>query len=685
MKMKEKNHSTLTKHIVHCLIIACFCVPFGALAEEASEDKADGKHVSKMDEMVVTATRVEEPKKDVSTPVQIISAEDIKNATAKDVGGLIAESGIGHVHKYGGALTAMTEIRGLTTDDMGNPLTSRVLVLINGSNAGTVNLAKIPTEDIERIEIVKGPASVLYGSSAMGGVINIITRQAKKEGVNGAVYGEGGSFGYWKAGTELSVKKDRFDYYIDASQSGQDSYRAAGFGTIENSGYKNETVSIRLGYTLFDDHRVSAGYQRWNGWDIGSQGPTYAPDPDDYSDKKRDAVDLNYDASFFNKLMSLKAKYYYIWDRDEWHSTSGWMPGPGNSSIYKTDRDSQGALLQNAFAIGDHRVIVGGQWDRIKTTSWSNESAPYYPDSQYDSYGVFSEGRLSLLNKRLLVNAGVRYDYFQNEILDTPGITGLNPRKENLDHVTARGGAVYKLTDALSLKGNIGTAFRAPAPLELAADYFAWGTHYLGNPDLKPEESITYDAGIDYAGGPFKGDLTFFHTDFNDKIVSYYDVALGASTYKNADSATLQGLELNAAYDIGHALGIGVVIEPFANATYRTEFKQKNNSVETNLTYIARLTGAAGMRVGQKKWDARLIVNYRGKEDVTDWDYTSPTYGQIIEKGDFAVVNLKGSYRPIKNLELTASIENLFDRKYEYVLGYPMQGITFIGGARILF
>jgi len=133
-----------------------------------------------MEEVVVTATRVEEPKKDVSSSVQIITAEDIKSSTAKDAGDLIAFSGVGHIHKYSGALTGMIEIRGLTTDAMSDPLTSRVLVLVNGSNAGTVNLAKIPVDDIERIEIVKGPASVLYGSSAMGGVINIITKQGAK-------------------------------------------------------------------------------------------------------------------------------------------------------------------------------------------------------------------------------------------------------------------------------------------------------------------------------------------------------------------------------------------------------------------------------------------------------------------------------------------------------------------------
>ncbi len=684
--MKRKGFFT-TKQLACYLMITCFficfCTPLGALAEEASAAKADEKHVSKMEEMVVTATRIEEPKKDVSSSVQIITAEDIKNSTAQDAGDLIAESGVGHTINYKGFLNAMTEVRGLTTDVMGDPLLSRVLVLVNGSNAGTVNLSKIPVDDIERIEIVKGPASVLYGSGAMGGVINVITKKGRG-GFHGSVGGEGGSFGYWKAGAEAGGKQDRLDYYVTANRSGQGDYRVPDLGKIDNSAWKAEDVSTRLGYTLFNDHRVSVGFQHMKAWDVGFQGATYDPDPDNYGKKSRDNVDVNYEAPSF------KAKYYHVWDTDENHTNPGGMvSGPGNSEIATIDRYSQGANLQKTFSIGDHRVIVGGQWDRITTKEQINDRAPYYPDSQYDSYGAYSEGRLSLFDKRLLLSAGVRYDYFQNELSTTPGLTVV-PRTDHLDHVTPRGGAVFKLTDALSLKGNLGSAFRAPSPLELASDYvldYGGGflVHTIGNPNLKPETSVTWDVGVDYAKGPFKGDFTFFHTDFRDKIVSNTDYVLMETTYKNADSATIEGLELNAAYDIGHALRLGVILEPYVHATYRIKYLQEVSGVESRMPDIAAWTAAGGIRAGQKNWDARVNVSYHGPEDTTDWNPSSPTFGQLITKGGFTVVSLKGSYRPIKHLELTASIENLFDQRYEYALGYPMPGITFVGGAKILF
>jgi vitamin B12 transporter len=647
-----------------------------AFAEETPVPNKEEKKISKMDDMVVTATKVEEPKKDVPAAVQIISAEDIKHSTAKDAGDLIAEAGAGHIQKYSGGLSGMIEIRGLQTD-LYSPLQSRVLILINGSNAGTVNLAKIPTDDIERIEIVKGPGSVLYGSSAMGGVINIITKQGKEEGFHGSVAGEGGTSNYWKTAAEVSGKKDRLDYFVAANTSSQGDHRAAGHGTIENSSSKNETVSTRFGYKLFDDHHASVGFQHWEGWAIGQPGPTYSPDPDNYSVNRRDSFDVNYKAGTF------AVKYYYVKDNDTSHG--GMVSGPGNSVIYDTGINSQGTSLQKSFAIGEHRIIIGGQWDRIEVDSRSNQGAPYNPDSKYDSYGAFTEGRLSLLNKKLLISAGLRYDYFDNEILSTPGISVI-PKKEHTDNVTARGGLVYKLTDNLGLKGNVGTAFRAPAPLELAADYTMWGTHTVGNSDLKPEKSITYDAGIDYAKSSLKGGLTYFNTEFKDKIVNYFDTARAVSTYKNIDGATIQGLELNASYDVGAAIGWPVIIEPFTNITYKFTYLQKNQGADdTTLTYTPKWTGAFGLRVGREKWDVRFIANYTGAEKVSDWNPSSATYGQTIEKGDFTVFNIKGSYRPIKKLELTLSVNNILDRQYEYVLGYPMPGISIIGGAKWLF
>lgn len=634
--------------------------------------------IASLEEIVVTATKVEEPKKDVPASIQIITQEDIKNSTAKNAGDLIAESAIGHVHKYPGALTARISLRGLTTD-LFNDLKSRVQILINGNRAGTVNLSKIPVDDIERIEIVKGPASVLYGSTAMGGVINIITKEGR-EGFHASLGGEIGSWDYWKAMADASGKRDRFDFHITASRSSQGDYETKNYGKIPNSAYDDESIYARFGYKLFDNHHISLGLQHWKGWDIGSPGARYSPDPDNYSDKWRDGFDIGYKTETFD------AKLYLVKDKEK--SFGGMTSGIGNLDISLTERDTKGASIQKIFHIAEHRIIVGGQWDRIEIENTRNTGSPYYPISKTDSYGLFAEGRLSLMDKKLLLSAGIRYDYFENSILSTPGMTSLVPKKEEIDHLTARGGLVYKITDSLSLKGNIGTAFRAPAPEELAMDVISWGTRYLGNPDLKPEKSISYDAGIDYSKGFLKGSLAFFHTDFKDKIIGYFSSALNAQTYKNIDGATLQGFEASASYDIGLAYGLNISIEPFTNITYHIRYSSKDvieiGKTGKTLLYIPKWTGAFGIKAGKENWDVRLIANYTGDEKVQD--FSPPSSGKnIVSKGDFTVVNLKGSYKPIKNFELTLSIENLLDRAYEYVLSYPMPRRTFMAGAKWVF
>ncbi len=633
-----------------------------------------------LEDIVVTATRVEEPKKDVPASVQMITQEDIRNSTAQNAGDLIAEAGTGHVHKYPGVLTGRISLRGFSTD-LFSPLKSRVLILINGHYAGTVNLAKIPVEDIERIEIVKGPGSVLYGSQAMGGVINIITKRIREEGLHASFSGEIGSWDYWKSQAEAGLKKGPFDLYFTASRSSRDNYYTKDYGEIKNTSYDDETVSLRLGYSFTKEHHLSVGVQHWRGWDIGSPGAIYAPDPDNYSDKERNGLDLNYT---FN---TLKIGYYLIKDKDEWHG--GMTRGPGNSSITIKKTNTMGASVQKTFNFGFIRLVTGADWNRIKITSSRNTGAPYFPNSRYSSYGVFTEARSEFMEKKLLLNIGIRYDYFKNEILSTNGLS-VNPRDENIDHITVRGGVVYAINDAFRFKANIGTAFRAPAPDELATDYVSsWGTHYLGNPDLNPEKSTTYEAGIEYSSRPLRADFTFFHSRFKDKILNYYNTNLSAMTWKNVDGATVQGWEMNLAYDIGYAAGLNMIIEPFANVTYHTRYSAKDedeiSKYGKTLLYTPKWTGAFGIRAMGQRWDMRLIANYTGDERVMDWNRTSPTYGQVVKKGDFTVVNLKGSYRVHKNIEFTASVENLLNRAYEYVLGYPMPKRTYYAGLRIVF
>jgi vitamin B12 transporter len=215
----------------------------------------------------------------------------------------------------------------------------------------------------------------------------------------------------------------------------------------------------------------------------------------------------------------------------------------------------------------------------------------------------------------------------------------------------------------------------------------SWGTRYLGNPELKPEESITYDGAVEFADSLSRAELVFFHTEFDNKILGYYDTTLGARTWKNVAGATIQGVEANLSTDVGALMGWFLSVEPFVSITYHTRYSAKDRTeIERygkTLLYTPKWAGSLGIRVMGERCDARVVARYNGKEKVTDWNYSSPTYGKTIEKAGFAFVNLKGSCRLNRVVELGLSVENLLNRSYEYVLGYPMPERTLTGLLRL--
>jgi len=634
------------------LFIFLFFIPYQLLAQE-----------SKLEEIVVTATRIEELKKDVPYSVQIIKQEEIKTSTAKNLGDLIIESAIGHISKDPGQLTTFY-LRGFGGGL--DPTSARNLILINGFRTATINLAQITVDDIERIEILKGPGSVLYGSNAMGGVINIITKEAKEEGIHGSLGTEVSSWERRKASGEIQFKKSQFDAYLFLSRSDSSDYKVKDYGTYKNTGYNDETVSLRIGYEFIKDNKISLGIRHFRGWEIGSPGQIVSPTPKDYIDHSLDSFDIIY------KTQTFKAGYNLSKRRYEYHDNTF---GSG-TSLYKAD--SQGVSLQKFFDFAEHRIIIGGEWNQVKLENRNETTSPFQPDSKYQSVGAFSELRLSFDN--LLIFLGGRYDYFKNETFSTPSMQTI-PKSENLDHITLRGGAVYKLTDSFNLRANAGTGFRAPSPTEYAGEYILWGTRYIGNPSLKPEKSINYEAGASFSKSRLYTDFTFFHSIFKDKIVSYYDASLNAYTYKNEEKSTIQGWEISASYDLRDLLSLKFSVEPFVNITYHTKY---SDSQGKPLLATPKWLGAFGLKAYKENWQMRIIANYIGDENINYFDPTTWST-KIVRKSDFTVVNFKALYSPVKSLELSFAIENLLNRKYEYNIDYPMPERSFSFGMKWLF
>ena len=236
----------------------------GAPAHAAEGDASLG-------DVFVTATARPEERSRIAATTQTIDRADIERSSARSVTDLLAEHAVGFLSEWTGAQTSMN-LRGAATDGQGRDLRGQVAVLLNGRRAGTANLSKLSLSDVERIEIVRGPASVVYGSQNMGGVINIILRTGASGGGNRASV-VGGSAGLWRADTQISGADARWDWYVGASAGGRGDYRAGdGGGEMDNTGWKRRGASGALGWQLADLHRVELQLRTDGIYDAGFRG-----------------------------------------------------------------------------------------------------------------------------------------------------------------------------------------------------------------------------------------------------------------------------------------------------------------------------------------------------------------------------------------------------------------------------
>ena len=179
--------------------------------------------------------------------------------------------------------------------------------------------------------------------------------------------------------------------------------------------------------------------------------------------------------------------------------------------------------------------------------------------------------------------------------------------------------------------------------------------------------------------------------DYKDKIITIPHPTLRRTqTYTNVDGAEIQGFELNFRAELAPIFGLPFSISPFLDLTYHTKYCSKDpKEIKTyyteTLLWTPKWTGTFGITLRDVKWSVSFYGIYVGDEKVIDWNYYSPTYYQAVEKKDFTVFNLALNYKPFKNVEIYGTVENLFNRRYEYVQYYPMPERTIKAGLKFDF
>jgi len=640
-----------------------------AWAEETKDQESQEPLV--LDEVVVTSGRVSEEKKEVSAHVTILDEKTIRQSSADTLDEILAEQATGHIHRYPGSLTSVG-MRGFRTETHGNDLLGHILILLDGRRIGTGNAARIPARNIERIEIVRGPAAVQYGSAAMGGVINVITKQGKGK-PSLILEGMAGSDSFWEGAVSLSGEAKGFDGAVSVSARSRDDYETGEGDHYANTGLdRQEAASVNLGYTLAPGHRIGLVHTRSEVDHAG--GPSYLSqnDLDDYSDSINYSTDLSYEGAALEDMLLWKARYFTGRDRTTWVD-----PMESNPDFFDDGIDSQqdtafqGAQAQVSLNHEVFLVTAGFDW-----AEYEIENTWLPRKTSYENPSAFLLAKVRLLDRRLILNGGLRYDDYEVEVVDPQG------RTEKEDQVTPRLGAAFTVVEGLKLRVNYGEAFVMPGADQLAADYVAFGRRQVGNPDLQPETSWTLDGGVDFVRGAWKASLTYFMTEYEDMIQAT-TTAGGDSTWENLGEASVEGLEAELSYDVGAWFDWTWEVRPEVQVAYLTTYEDE--STGEDLLYVSDLHVAAALTVADPgNFWARIQASYWGPQQVEDYEcglFPAP----VVEKGGFTVVNLsaeKTLIRTQKAGELSARIEvkNLLDHTYDHAKGYPMAGARYYAG-----
>ena len=577
--------------------------------------------MSQLEQVVVTAARSPQLQQDAVGDISVITQEEIARAGQNSVAEILSrQPGIEFYNNGGPQTVSGVSIRGAEA--------RHTLILINGMRINSsvttaVSLNAINPDSIERIEIIRGSASSLYGSDAIGGVINIITKQGSKDQA-AQLYG---SIGYgsqqtFKSSAGVHGGIDKLSYSFNASVENSNGFN----GTNQNNfsyyddkdGYKSHAFTGALAYEIKPGH--SLGVNALNSY---INGDFDAGDftPEAFTQTRQQS----YDFYSRNRLS------------ENWHSHLSFALSKeqNNTPAY----DSSFSTLQrqyrwqNDFDLSEKQqlaVIFERLEERISHTT-------AYSATRRNSNAVAAIYRLQ--HNQHAVQASLRND----------NISGFG------NHTTGSLGYDFHLNNEWTVGAAANTGFKAPSFTDLYSP-LAWG--YQGNPDLKAEKSRNIEAHIGYDNGQSQLKVTAYQNKVRNLIDGYVCNAQFECTSENVDSATIRGVSLFGAHDFGD-------INLWASADL---INPKDDSRNTQLIRRAKTNIKAG---AQYQWNSLLLG--------VEYQYTGKRFDDISNSderrlGSFSLVNLSAEYTVNKNITTHLRWNNIFDKNYYTMYGYNMPG-----------
>ncbi len=634
-----------------------------------------------LDTVVLTGSRV--PTRLDATPqrIELISAEDIERTPSRELVDVLKKNASVDVIQYPGNLSGIG-MRGFRPEFSG--INKRSLLLVDGRPAMSTNLSLVNMDQVERIEVLKGPASALYGAQAMGGVVNLISRESRGE-VGGMARLALGSDGLREVRGRVGGKlAETLDFDYAGSWFGQDDFRMGDGQLRPNTAYSQHNHALRAGLDLAADWRLATRAERYRGRDIATPGDlAYGLTQQSNKDMDRDGLDLRLSGRVGAHQLLLTGFSGSQWYQTRTRTSSTpahqpWLP----FLSFAEDLRWRGAQLQDSWSWApDRQLLLGVDWERAESSSLSYEpdgrrKGPFSADNRRHSLGVYLQNSWQLKASGTVLNLGWRHDRITVETLDTPFKTGFTPNRARFQTSNPSLGLRQALSSELQLHATLGQSFVSPSASELtgaAVTSFKDRVEITrGNAELRPESSRSWDLGLSWSRGGAALSATVFDTRVRDKIArdsgSRQDAQTLVFSYVNMARARMQGLELEASWRLAPALQLS------AAGTQYLKARQQQGSDWESINNVPRRTLRLAADLRWQAWSGRLGLRHVGVSHDQDWVSGS---GRQVSYPAFSVADLSARWQLRPEQELSLAVDNLFDRFYAEKFGFPQPGRNF--------
>lgn len=656
------------------------------------------------DTVRVTASRVEQELLDVPMSVSVVGAEEIERSSAQTVADLLKD--VPGVQVMNDGSQGMKRIRIRGEDAF------RTLVLIDGqrvsehkSMSGAPIL--VSTTDIERIEVIKGPASVLYGSDAVGGVVNIITKKGGEKTFGGQVSGgmQSSNNGH-SANASIYGGTNGFEYRFSAGLERADDLDTPA-GEIPNTDFTSRTASAYLAYNVSPDTKVGLNLQVF---DLDFNTGLSPEDMQDYADfavevpewKRSKAAVFWETRNVSETLVRLRTDAYFQRSDKSMHNRVYVLQKAGSMTVdQKMDNyadntiDQYGFSAQADFQLGDEHYLIAGyefNYDDLSAeTETHSRTKIDVKSNKYDHSYAVNEGHQamhavfasmeSVLPADLTLTYGARYTWVESEVKtdegeasasaapgsgETPADPGRpafsshTKESQKDSRIVFNVGGVWRGIEHTAVRASWAQGFRSPNLMERYIPTSMGGGTVITNPDLKPETSDNFEVGVRFAPGHAVLDLALFYSDADDYITS---VNVGGQQsvyqYRNVAKAKTHGVELQTSYRFENGF------EPYASGMWmRRKLEQGGDS--TYDSGAPEVSGRYGLKwTGDYEgFNLRADAYARSQSETVQYDFDSKTRTSFAGS---TTLNLTGglSFGPDDAYSLDVALLNVTDKLYK--------------------